>query len=172
MGAVPAEGFLGGNVFAWVGEVSLLWPQQEGFFMGGMGSFAMMWGFYGVGWWRLEAEVRGFWYGVLAGVAVDLGAGIVWYLWPLLEAPFSFLVPGYAVFLVGASLGALRLRSAFLWLGLLNFWASDKFVRPIWYGDNWVMGLYALGHGLIVAYACKVVGRGGKGGPRVREPYW
>jgi hypothetical protein len=87
-----------GMFFAWVGDVSLLWPQQEGFFMAGMGSFAMMWGLYGVGWWRLNAEVRGFWYGVLAGVAVGLGAGIVWYLWPVLEAPFSFLVPGYAVF--------------------------------------------------------------------------
>jgi uncharacterized membrane protein YhhN len=39
-----------------------------------------------------------------------------------------------------------------------------KFVRPIWYGDNWVMGLYALGHGLIVAHTHKVVRRGGKGG--------
>jgi hypothetical protein len=167
-----------GMFFAWVGDVSLLWPQKEGFFMAGMGSFAMMWGLYGVGWWRLNADVRGLWYGVLAGVAVGLGAGIVWYLWPLLEAPFSFLVPGYAVFLVGASLGALRLRSGLLWLGLLSFWVSDaliaymKFVRPIWYGDKWVMGLYALGHGLIVAHTHKVVLRGERGGPKVGELHW
>jgi len=34
----------------------------------------------------------------LAGVAVGLGAGIVWYLWPVLGAPSSFLGPGVCGF--------------------------------------------------------------------------
>lgn len=163
------KAFWWGMLFAWIGDVSMLWAEREASFMIGMGSFALMWVCYGVGWLRVPAEVRGMRYGLLVGAAVGLGLGIGVYLWPVLRVPFSFLVPGYAIFLVGAGVVALRLREALLWLGILSFWVSDaliaytKFVQPLSYGEHWIIGLYALGHGLIGARTGRVFLRSGTG---------
>ncbi len=158
-----------GLFFAWVGDIALLWPEREELFMVGMGGFTLMWVSYGVGWSRLPRTVRSVEYGLVVGAALLLGASLVGYLWPALEGLFQVLVPTYAMVLVGTSWAAVRVRDIVLWLGLLSFWVSDaliaymKFVAPMPHGDGWVMGLYAVGHGLIVARTQGVVERAGVG---------
>jgi hypothetical protein len=156
-----------GLFFAWVGDIALLWPEREALFMVGMGSFTLMWVSYGVGWSRLPRTARGIEYGLGAGTALLLGASIIGFLWPALKGPFRGLVPAYAIVLVGTSWTAVRVRDVVLWLGLLSFWVSDtliaymKFVAPVPYGDGWVMGLYAAGHGLMIARTQRVMERVG-----------
>ena len=158
-----------GLFFAWVGDIALLWPEREELFMVGMGGFTLMWVSYGVGWSRLPRTVRGVEYGLVAGAALLLGASLIGYLWPALEGLFQGLVPAYAMVLIGTSWAAVRVRDVTLWLGLLSFWVSDaliaytKFVAPVPYGDGWVMGLYSLGHGLMIARTQGIVERAGVG---------
>ena len=156
-----------GLFFARVGDIALLWPERETLFMVGMGSFTLMWVSYGVGWSRLPRTARGIEYGLGVGTALLLGASIIGFLWPALQGPFRGLVPAYAIVLVGTSWTAVRVRDVVLWLGLLSFWVSDtliaymKFVAPVPYGDGWVMGLYAAGHGFMIARTQRVMERVG-----------
>jgi len=157
--------FKGGILFAWIGDICLLFPEEEGFFLSGMGSFALMWMAYGWGWFCLPHQVWGAAYGVLVGLALMTGGALIAILWPGLRLPFTIFVPVYAAIMIGAGLAGLRKPDTWLWLGLVSFWISDtliayaKFVQAILWEGFWVMGLYTLAQGLLISRTARLYQR-------------
>lgn len=170
-------------VFSWVGDIALLWmpdptkppvlwgiPRGTGFFLVGLGSFAVVHGLYMRSFFRRTSSLPLWAYGLL----IAYGAGMLSYLWVHMGAfperrPLRPAVVFYGLLILGMAIGAAsrwkQVEKAAFWQGLMGallFVLSDSLIglnylaweRPSSVIAAAIFLSYAAAQGLLVQALC------------------